>query len=187
MKCPRRYVSTFAFLLAAAGFFASQSIFAQHGGGHAGGGVGHAGAAHSPGGPISPTQRSPMRSFPRPVLPIAPRGAFPTPRPIGTTFLPMRPILPWRYRPRRPVPPFFGVPFFGFGSPFFGLGFYGFLGPNCYSFWNWGYDCSPYPYYSPDVLEYSPGPVAQEPLQLYVSPRSGKFLRRQIRSMWNFF
>jgi hypothetical protein len=164
----------FAFLLACTAFFAPKYLPAQHGGGHAGGGVAHAGGVHSPG---AAAPHAPIHTPLPPAAAVLNRGVLQTPGPYRVTPPLLIPILPSRYRPRRPFPPFYGVPFygtrlFGFGFPFFGfgLGFGGYFGPGCYSNWNWGYGCNPYPYYGTGELEYYPTPVEQVPSELYVSP-----------------
>ena len=167
-----RFALPWVLLAPCVALLAPPAIFAQHGGGHPGGGATHAGGVHSPG---APAPHAPIHTSLPPAAPVVTRGFLTTPRPYRVTPPLVAPILPSRYHPRRPFQPFYnvplyGTPFYGFGGPFFGFGIGGYLGPGCYSYWNWGYNCSPYSYYGSGDLEYYSPPAEQIPSQLYVSP-----------------
>jgi hypothetical protein len=172
MKPQRRFAFPFAILLAFAVLFTPKYLLAQHGAGHAGGGVAHAGGVHPPG---AAAPHAPVRTTLPPPSPLVNRGVLIPPRSFVVRPPLVIPILPSGFHPRRPFPPFnrapfYGVPLFGFGWPFGGFGFGGYLGPGCYSSWNWGYGCNSYPYYGTGELEYYSPPAEQPPSQLYVSP-----------------
>jgi hypothetical protein len=140
-------------------FVQTPVALAQHGGGHVGGG--HVGGGHVGGG-VGGVHVAP---------PPAPRGGSAAPHfvpapPIG--HFGAGPLLRYRGRPIRPLPPppvypFYGYPFF-FGGPFYygfgpGWGFYScWWWSNCDLYWLWGYGAGGWwPSYGYGYNGYTPG------------------------------